>query len=417
MSNLRLLALQKALSWADQNPKVFSAAQGMLNNPLIENATKVFSAGQGMLNNPLIENASSPEAAMMMQMLRDNPGMLGVLKDNPQLGKIAMESAGEYLTGARQLDPGNTFDTPEPNIPSIDLPTPNKMTRAFNWMTGTPLGEEIVEGTLGGLMAGAGMLASDQSGERTALQTATAIAGGIGIGMLGRRAGEAIGSRLAPNPLSDQMGLIATIGRLGGSETTVKGLEDQAKISSMAIQNAMRKGANNEMAREATEALQGRNQGLRSRQFMRMEDDPSELIRRQEMFTKKYGVTPEEFIKYQEVDEIVGNKAASQLVDNIDNFGDMMQEGASLYARTEEEAELVRELAGTIKNIAAGENLQPVTGKQVGKTIGRLFGDEVGVIGGLMAGGVAANQLGFKTDKDKRIDKLQQLLAQHGIDY
>jgi hypothetical protein len=34
-----------------------------------------------------------------------------------------------------------------------------------------------------------------------------------------------------------------------------------------------------------------------------------------------------------------------------------------------------------------------------------------------MAGGVAANQLGFKTDKDRRIDKLQELLSQHGIKY
>jgi hypothetical protein len=386
VSNLRLLALQKAMKWVDQNPEAFKAMEALANNPAV------------------VENADNFGPEMMMQMLKNSPELQKMAMDSAEaysysdLQRMVMESAEKYSAGARGVDPENTFDMPQTNMPLTEMAKPNRMTNAVKWMLTNPLGEEITEGTIGGLMAGAGMLASDQSGERTALQTASAIAGGIGMGMLGRRAGEAIGRRLAPKPLSDQMGLIATIARSGGSETTAKGLEQQAKASSLAIQDALRRSKRMEISREAGEF--GQRGAL-----------PGNVFR------EKYGVTPEEFLQYQKIDQILGDSSAEEMVKRINDFGAQIEEGASLYSDTKETADLAKKVAGRIKDITSGDLLEPVTGKQVGKAIGRFIGDEVGVIGGLMAGGVAANQLGFKTDKDRRIDKLQELLSQHGIKY
>jgi len=67
-----------------------------------------------------------------------------------------------------------------------------------------PLGEELLEGTAGGLIAGASQLGSDQTLGQTALETAAAIAGGIGLGMAGRRLGAMAGKQLHKGPLKQQ---------------------------------------------------------------------------------------------------------------------------------------------------------------------------------------------------------------------
>jgi hypothetical protein len=52
-----------------------------------------------------------------------------------------------------------------------------------------------------------------------------------------------------------------------------------------------------------------------------------------------------------------------------------------------------------------------ITGEHVGRAAGRFIGDEIGVLTGMGLGGVAAGALGIKSDKDKKIEQLQQQLG------
>ena len=52
-----------------------------------------------------------------------------------------------------------------------------------------------------------------------------------------------------------------------------------------------------------------------------------------------------------------------------------------------------------------------ITGEHVGRAAGRFWGDEIGVIGGIAAGGLAANQLGIQDSRDKKIKELQAQLS------
>ena len=54
--------------------------------------------------------------------------------------------------------------------------------------------------------------------------------------------------------------------------------------------------------------------------------------------------------------------------------------------------------------------VQPVTGEHVGRAVGRFIGDEVGVLGGLAAGSLLAQQLGIDSPKDQKIRELEQQL-------
>jgi hypothetical protein len=47
----------------------------------------------------------------------------------------------------------------------------------------------------------------------------------------------------------------------------------------------------------------------------------------------------------------------------------------------------------------------------VGTAIGRVLGDEIGVLGGLGLGMLAGQQLGLQTPKDREIERLKQELA------
>ena len=52
----------------------------------------------------------------------------------------------------------------------------------------------------------------------------------------------------------------------------------------------------------------------------------------------------------------------------------------------------------------------PVTGEQVGRAAGRVLGDEIGVLGGLAAGGLIADQLDLTDPRDKTIKMLREQL-------
>jgi len=81
---------------------------------------------------------------------------------------------------------------------------------------------EFQEGLLVGVPAGLSLIGTDISLPQVALQTAGAVAGGFGIGLLGKRIGASLGKRINPNILKDQEGILAGFGRAMGQETIAK---------------------------------------------------------------------------------------------------------------------------------------------------------------------------------------------------
>lgn len=285
-----------------------------------------------------------------------------------------------------------------------------------------PLGEELLEGTAGGLIAGASQLGSDQTLGQTALETAAAIAGGIGLGMAGRRLGAMAGKQLHKGPLKQQDSIVANLARTLGSETTASGLRDQGVVMKSAIQEAL---VNETSARLAREAI----------------NDPVE-------FAKRYGVSAEQFAQvlpnvkavrtpaaaaealqamppelreqalkklseYEAVEKLITQKAAGSMDESI-------RDAAAAFDRVQ--GDLDPSDLEAIKEVLKGRNpsdairsllnpAPPITGEHVGRAVGRVIGDEVGVLGGLALGSVLAQQLGMDSPKDRKIRELEEQLA------
>ncbi len=285
-----------------------------------------------------------------------------------------------------------------------------------------PLGEELLEGTAGGLIAGASQLGSDQTLGQTALETAAAIAGGIGLGMAGRRLGAMAGKQLHKGPLKQQDSIVANLARTLGSETTASGLRDQGVVTKSAIQEAL---VNETSARLAREAI----------------NDPVE-------FAKRYGVSAEQFAQvlpnvkagrtaaaaaealqamppelreqalkklseYEAVEKLITRKAAGSMDESI-------RDAAAAFDRVH--GDLDPSNLEATKEVLKGRNpsdairsllnpAPPITGEHVGRAVGRAIGDEVGVLGGLALGSVLAQQLGMDSPKDRKIRELEQQLS------
>ena len=88
-----------------------------------------------------------------------------------------------------------------------------------------PLGEEIAEGTLGGLLAGGGMLASDQSIEPNGSSNSSCNCWWYWNGYVGRRIGAGIGKRANPGALKQQDSLLANLDEWQVQRQLLQGLE------------------------------------------------------------------------------------------------------------------------------------------------------------------------------------------------
>ena len=283
--------------------------------------------------------------------------------------------------------------------------TQNRLLEFLN----TPVGEEVVEGVMGGGMAGVSQIGTDSPPEEIALKTVSAIVGGIGVGMAGRKIGAAIGKRINPNPLKNQNSPIATFGRLAGSESSVEGAKQQGRAMKLAVQESLINETSSAMLEEA---LANPNQ-----------------------FAQKYGVTADEFSQYVPAVK-TGRKAAAaaemwlglsekqrhDLVHNAtapyrkteqavaSNAANRMDENIARMAKHPEAKKI--EIPGTGKALSDvfDSLLQPtlpVTGENVGRAVGRFIGDEIGIMTGLAAGGLVSNQLGIEDSRDKKIKELQ----------
>lgn len=287
-----------------------------------------------------------------------------------------------------------------------------------------PLGEEILEGTAGGLLAGAGTAAGGDIEFGDALiRTGSAIAGGIGLGMAGRRLGARIGKKIQPKALKDQDSFVATTARMLGSETTVEGLKSQGNM----LKNTVQQGLVNESVTNLVEQAR---------------KDPS-------MFQKTYNIDPQSFLKnannvkygnagvaflntvkdispekrkiltdkimnemgleeFSKSEKLVRERASA----NIDNLVNAAMKGELDSSATAELLKNTGSKSGSIADIVTDmmSPKKPVTGEEVGRAIGRAAGDEIGVLGGLGVGSLISSGLGIDSPKDKQIKELEKKL-------
>ena len=287
-----------------------------------------------------------------------------------------------------------------------------------------PMGEEILEGTAGGLLAGAGTAAGGDIEFGDALiRTGSAIAGGIGLGMAGRRLGARIGKKIQPKALKDQESFVATTARMLGSETTVEGLKSQGNM----LKNTVQQGLVNESVTNLVEQAR---------------KDPS-------MFQKTYNIDPQSFLKnannvkygnagvaflntvkdispekrkiltdkimnemgleeFSKSENLVRERASA----NIDNFVNAAMKGELDSSATAEFLKNTGSKSGSIADIMKDmmSPKKPVTGEEVGRAIGRAAGDEIGVLGGLGVGSLISTGLGIDSPKDKQIKELEKKL-------
>lgn len=307
------------------------------------------------------------------------------------------------------------------------------------WLMTDPLGEEITEGTIGGLLAGASQLGTGQDLGATALSTATAIAGGIGMGMLGRRLGRRIGEAVHPKELKDQTGIVATLARLGGSETTAKGFQQQGAVSKEAIKQAILENTTSKMAYEAAvdPAAFAQRYGIEAKQFEQMlpkikggQQVQLALNTMQQMPVDERKAMADALLsQYTAVENAVTKQAAGGIDEVLANIAKLNSKEtqdkllSQLSADPEFQAQAPPGFQDAMRKVSQGIGsaaegmlgpVEPVTGAHVGQAIGRFIGDEVGILSGLAVGNIAAQQLGFESPKDRQIRELQEQLAQRG---
>ena len=275
--------------------------------------------------------------------------------------------------------------------------------------------QEAVEGTLLGGTAGLTQLGTDTPPSQVAIQTLAGIAGGVGIGLLGKSIGARIGKAINPNPLKDQQGVLASIGRTTGQKTLVKGAAEQARYA---------KGQLKQEIKEQTSA-----------QLL------NEALQNPQVFAGKYGVDPETFKKYHTAVGAAGQARAG--LETLENFSPEQRKQVGVAAQqvmeqgfnqvenlinTHAAAHLDNNLMkmallnknktvpGTDINIGSAfesllKDAKPITGEHLGRAAGRFIGDEVGVAVGMGLGGMLSGALGIKTEKDKKIEELERQLG------
>lgn len=295
--------------------------------------------------------------------------------------------------------------------------------RIVEFFADTPLGEEILEGVMGGGIAGLSQVGSGKSAGQIALETAAAMLGGVAIGAAGRRIGGALGRRVHAAPLQDQGGTLAMIGRTFGNETTAKGLKENAVMGREAIKESLLRQTSAAMAKEAVADPAGfaARYGVAPEQFQSMVGvvdggrGVAAALKAMETMTPEQrqalaGPLLEQLKKYEQIEQAIAQRAH-------DNFDETVRRVVSDRGKYAQEVEdLAPGMGEVVDRLLQGLDrpVQAVTGEHVGKAIGRFMGDEVGVLGGLAAGSLLAQQLGIENPKDQRIRELEQQLAGRG---
>lgn len=275
--------------------------------------------------------------------------------------------------------------------------------------------QEGIEGIMAGGTAGLSLIGSDTPAPQIALQTLGGIAGGVGIGLLGKNIGAAIGTRLHSQALKNQSGLLASIGRLTGQKTLASGGAETMRYAKGQIKQELKQQTSAQLLNEALQNPQA--------------------------FGAKYGVDAETFKKYHTVVGAAGQgRAGLEMLENLSpaqrqqmgkGLQDLMNQGFNQV----ENLINVQAAANMDNNIAKMAMLQKgktvpgiemdmgeafekllqgpkdITGEHIGRAVGRFAGDEIGVITGMGLGGALSGALGIKSEKDKKIEDLESRLA------
>ena len=254
----------------------------------------------------------------------------------------------------------------------------------------TPMGEEVLEGVTAGGLTGLALLTSGQPIEQTALQTALAMAGGIGVGMAGRRVGAAAGRKIHPQAYADQSGMIANVSRSVGQEGVFTGMKESLSHAGGEMRKVLR-----------TNTIDALEDAFKA--------NPVALA-------KEFNMTPDKFEEIlpllRKADDVVTPMSA----ESIDDFAKLLktdsQRMQSDGSQTGDVSKLIADAKGGIANILTSGS-KPITGEHTGRALGRMFGDEIGVGLGLGTGALIGQQMGWESDKDRQIRLLEEQLRNY----
>lgn len=264
------------------------------------------------------------------------------------------------------------------------------------------MGEEILEGTVGGLLAGVPMFfVQDQDKGQAALMTAGAVLGGIGVGMAGRRLGAELGKRIHPGMLKDQDGAVAAMARTLGSESTLEGLEQQGRMFRGQVADYLVDRQATKMLRdgEVTPELLDELKGIRQTAAIADALGNATPEQRARMLAAA-GLTPGKLEQLSQLEKKLTTGAVDRMDESLMDLADQLE-------RDDRQTIVSPDL---LRNMTAAP--EAVTGEHVGRMVGRVAGDEIGVVGGLALAGLLASQMGIQSPKDLEIARLKQQLGQ-----
>jgi hypothetical protein len=275
--------------------------------------------------------------------------------------------------------------------------------------------QESLEGIGGGAMAGVGLLGGNVPLSQVGIQTLAAMAGGVGVGMLGTRLGAALGKRLHPQALKNQAGPIATFGRGAGQKTLISGPAEIMRYGKGQIKQELREQTTSQLMDQALQNPQAfaNKYGVDAEMFKKYQSSVSMAGQGRALMETLERIPPEakkemagnvrELMNqgFNQVENLINTQAALRMDDNLAKMA-MLQKGKVLPGTN-------IDLGSAFESLL--KDPQVITGEHVGRAVGRFIGDEIGIIGGLTAGGALAGAVGIKNDKDKKIEELERQLG------
>ena len=278
----------------------------------------------------------------------------------------------------------------------------------------SPMGEEVLEGTMTGGVAGLSQIGSDTTPQEIALKTVGGIAGGIGLGMAGRRIGAAIGKRINPNALKNQEGMLATFGRMTGSESTIEGLKHQGQIGKSMLQEALIQETSSAMLEEALKNPNAfaTKYGVTADQFqqaipyVKQGRKAAAAARTYEMLPEKerHELVQNVMKTYKQVEQAVVTNAATGIDKTIEQIASKPISKETMVPGVDKSvSQMLDSLLGSTP---------PIKGEHIGRAIGRFAGDEIGILTGMAGASALTGPLGMQSPKDIKIKELEQKLNQ-----
>ncbi len=259
------------------------------------------------------------------------------------------------------------------------------------------LGEEVLEGVIGGGLASSGIVFSDASPEEKALSVLLAMGGGVGIGMGGRRIGASLGKHFHSAPLADQNGMIAMMSRSAGQEKITEGFKQQMAAMSKQLGGDLKSTYVSSLKRKAATSpdLVAKELGIETSKV-------SDVLNQLDM-----------------LDEVISKGAEKQIPamgQKLKEVGAGIKDGSVSVAPGQKVPAALQPFGSVLEGMGDGLTSGPslVTGEHLGRALGRASGDEIGVLAGLGTANLISQQMGFESDQDREVRKLTEKIKELG---